>query len=151
MLLSQIVRPIILPPCTVYTSHTFTEVAKISLSSSWVFPSHFNPAHVNPLLKKPSLLANDLNSYRSISNLSFISKVSEKSLSSRLKVLPNCNHLSNVFRFAYKEFHATEIVLLKGHNDISLNINTEKVTTLILLDLSFKIVDYSVLQDRFSD
>ena len=36
--------------------------------------------YVIPLLKKSSFPANDLNSYKPISNLSFISKVSERSL-----------------------------------------------------------------------
>ena len=101
------------------------------------------------LFLKPSLPANDLSSYRLISNLSFISKVLEKVVSCLLNVHLNCNRLSNVFHSAYKQFHFTETALLKVHNDISLNI----ATTLILLDLSapFDTIDYSVLLDLASD
>jgi len=42
------------------------------------FPSHLKNAHINSLLKKQCLPANDLNSNIPISNLSFISKVLEK-------------------------------------------------------------------------
>jgi len=65
----------------------------------------------------------------------------------------NCNHLSNVFQSAYKQFHSTETALLKVHKDIALNMETGKVTALTLLDLSaaFDTIDYSVLLDRLCD
>jgi len=70
-----------------------------------------------------------------------------------LKLLLNCNHLSNIFQSAYRQFHSTETSLLKVHNDISLNMNTGKVTALILLDLSaaFDTIDYFILLDCLSD
>jgi len=89
-------------------------IINLSLSSE-VFPSHFNYAHVIPLLKKSSLPANDQNSYRPISNLSFISKVLEKVVSCRLNVHLNCNHLSTVFQSAYKLLHSTETAKIKVH------------------------------------
>ncbi|KAK2153433.1 hypothetical protein LSH36_297g02012, partial [Paralvinella palmiformis] len=65
----------------------------------------------------------------------------------------NYNHLSNVFQSAYKQFNSTKTTLLKVHKDIALNMDTGKVTTLTLLDLSatFDTIDYSVLLDRLSD
>jgi len=70
-----------------------------------------------------------------------------------LNVHLNCNHLSNVFESAYKQFHSTETALLKVHNDISLNMDTGKVTALTLLDLSaaFDTIDYFILVDCLSD
>ena len=129
-----------------------TKIINLSLSFG-VFPSHFKHAHLIPLLKKSSLPVNDLKSYRPISNLLFISKVLEKAVSCRLKVHSNCNHLSNVFRSAFKQFHSTETALLKVHNDISLNMDTGKVRALTCLDLSaaFDTIDYSVLLDRLPD
>jgi len=90
-----------------------TRIINLSLSSG-VFPSHFKHADVNPLLKKP-LPVNDLNSFIPISNISFISKVFKKVVSSRLNVHLNCNHLYNGFQSAYKRFHSTETTLLKYH------------------------------------
>ena len=54
-----------------------TKIINVSLSSG-VFPSHFKHDNVNTFLKKLSLPDNDLNNYRPISNLSFISKVLEE-------------------------------------------------------------------------
>ena len=116
-----------------------------------MFPYHFKNIHVNPLREKLSLPANDLNSYRPIYNLSFIYKVLENPVTC-LNVHLNCNHLSNVFQSAYKQFHSTEIALLKIHNDVLLNIDIGKFTPLKLLDLfaDFDNFDYSVLLNRLS-
>ena len=75
------------------------------------------------------------------------------SISCRLNVHLNCNHPSNVFQSAYKQFHSTETTLIKVHNDISLNMDIGKVTALTLLDLSaaFDTIDYLVLLDHLSD
>ena len=108
--------------CTLIVS--ITDLINAS-SISGVFPSHFKHAHVNHLLKKTYLPANDLNSHRPISNLSFISKVFVKGVSCRLNIHLSCNHLSNVFQSAYKQFNSPEACLLV-HSDISLNICTLK-------------------------
>ena len=52
----------------------------------------------------------------------------------------------------YKEFHSTETALLKVHNDVTLNIDKGKVTTLTMLDLSaaFDTIDHSILIKRLS-
>jgi len=63
----------------------YKDITNLSLSFG-VFPSHFKHAHVSPLLKKSSLPANDLTSYRSIPNLSLISKVLEKGELYRLNI-----------------------------------------------------------------
>ena len=121
-----------------------TFLLKYSLPSE-VFPSYFKHAHVNSLLKKPSLPANNLNSYRPIFNLYFISLVLKKVLSSHLNVHLNCNHLCNIFLSAYNQLHSTETILLKVHDSISLNIDTGKVTALILLVIfsAFYTISYS--------
>ena len=53
---------------------------------------------------------------------------------------------------AYKEFQSTETALLKLHNDVTLNIDKGKVTTLTLLDLSaaFATIDHGILIKRLS-
>ena len=52
-------------------------IENVSLSSV-NFPDNFKYGYVNPLLKKPHLPANDLNTY---TRISFISKVLEKVVS----------------------------------------------------------------------
>ena len=60
----------------------------------------------------------------------------EKVLASRLRSCIESNCMSNVLQSAYKLFHSTETALLKVHNDVTLNMDKSKVTTLTLLDLS---------------
>ena len=55
----------------------------------------------NPLLKKSTLTKENLNSYRSISNLSFISKVPEKVVVSRLTSHIDSSCMYNVVQLFY--------------------------------------------------
>ena len=58
---------------------TIINIINFSLSKG-IFPSSFKQAIVHPLLKKPSLPDDDLNNFRPISNLNFISKILEKAV-----------------------------------------------------------------------
>ena len=104
------------------------------------------------VLKKPTLPKEELNCYRPISNVSVISKILGKVVANRLRSHIYKNGLSNVSQSAYKQFHSTEIALLKVHNDINLNIDNGKVTVLTLLDLSaaFDTIDHNILITRLS-
>ena len=55
--------------------------------------------------------------------------------------------MSNILHSAYKQFHSTETALLKVRNDVTLNMDKGKVTTLTLLDLSaaFDPIDHNIL------
>ena len=64
-----------------------------------VFPSSFKTADVIPLLKKPSLFKNDMKKYRPVS--SFISKVVEEVVASRLLTHLELNDLFNLNQSAY--------------------------------------------------
>ena len=59
-----------------------------------------------------------MTNYRPVSNLSFISKILEKVVASRLNSHINSLHTSNDFQSTYRKFHSTESALLKIHNDI---------------------------------
>ena len=61
-----------------------TKIINTSLESSTV-PKSFKSAHVRPCIKKPSLNPNELNNYRPVSNLPFISKILEKVVNVRLE------------------------------------------------------------------
>ena len=89
--------------------------------------------------------------YRPISNLSFVSKMVEKS------ALPQyVQHLQGLGLYstensAYKQYHSTETLLAKVHLDIMNNMDKQKVSILILLDLSaaFDTVDLQILSEIF--
>ena len=97
---------------------------------------------------------------RPISNLQFVSKITERAASGNLK--PNIilhdqiyNHIlaNNVFpplQSAYRKHHSTETALLKVINDIHVNMNNQQVTLLVFLDLSsaFDTVDHDILINR---
>ena len=67
--------PVLIKPITVLVNKCL---------SQGEFPEKFKVAIVKPLLKKFNLPKEDLNSYRPVSNLSFISKLLEKIVHSRL-------------------------------------------------------------------
>ena len=117
------------------------------------FPSHFKSALVSPLLKKPTLNRDDMKNYRPVSNLSFLSKILEKVVASRLYSHLNSSHTSNDYQSAYRKFHSTETALLKIHNDILSSMDDGRVTALTLLDLSaaFDTIDHTILLSRLGD
>jgi len=67
---------------------------------------------VKPLLKKPSLEKELLSNYRPISNLSFLFKLSERVVLSRLKGYLTWNNLLNPNQSAYTKHHSTETLYL---------------------------------------
>ena len=61
-----------------------TDIINISMETS-TFLQNFKEAHVRPLLKKTSLPEYQLKNDRPVSNLSFISKILEKTVANRLQ------------------------------------------------------------------
>ena len=102
-------------------------MVNLSLNSG-VFPDIFKTSHVMPLLKRPSLPKDDMENYRPVSNLNFVSKIIEKVRANRIRSHFGRNDLSNQYQSAYNKFHSTETALLKVENDIILNIDEGSVT-----------------------
>ena len=114
---------------------------------SGIFPYSHKDAVVFPRLKKPSLDPDDANSYRAISNLSFVSKLVERVVASRYIDHAEQNKLFPVKQSAYRRHHSTESAVLSVMNDVIRNIDDGKVVSLVLLDLSaaFDTVDHEIL------
>ena len=72
---------------------------------------------MTPLIKKPGLDAEILKNYRPVSNLSFLSKVIEKVIASRIISHIENNSIIDQFQSAYKCDHSTETALLRVYND----------------------------------
>ena len=103
-----------------------------------------------PILKKHDLDLGDVKSYRSISNLTFISKVIEWIVASHLKGYLQMNKLLPDQQSAYRQGHSTETALLKIFSDILDAADSAQVTLLGLLDLNaaFDTVDHDILLTR---
>ena len=115
-----------------------------------IFPSSFKTAMVKPLLKKTNLDQNSLNNYRPISNLPFISKVLEKVVFKQLNQHLAGNDILEKFQSGFRANHSTETALTKIISDLRLSTAANKVSALILLDLSaaFDTIDHNILIDR---
>jgi hypothetical protein len=85
--------------------------------------------------------------YRPVSNLAFLSKVTERIAAKQMCGHLSINHLFPEFQSAYRNFHSTETALLHTRNDFLINMNKQHVTLLVFLDLSaaFDTVDHYIL------
>jgi hypothetical protein len=83
-----------------------TNIVNLSTSSG-NFPSVFKQATVTPLLKKSSLDKESLSNYRPISNLSFLSKLTERAVKDQITDHLSTNAMFNAVQSAYTKFHST--------------------------------------------
>ena len=132
--------------CKTILSPIIMEMINKSLSSG-EFPQAFKNALVTPLLKKRTLDEEILNNYRPVSNLTFVSKIIEKVVASRLNHHLMVNNLQEPFQSAYRVNHSTETAMLRVQNDIIRALGDNKVVLLVLIDLSaaFDTVDHERL------
>ena len=122
--------------------------------SSGIFPESLKQAVITPILKSKD---KDLcyNNFRPISNTSFLSKLIEKVALSQF--IPHLNHTQKfaLKNSAYKSGNSTETLLCKINSDIMINMENQKITILVLLDLSAAFDSISqqkliqILQTRF--
>ena len=113
-------------------------------------PSSQKRAVVTPLLKKPRLDTDELKNYRPVSNLSFVSKLTERAVSGQLVGYLSEHGMMPRLQSAYRRLHSTETALVKVLSDIFAAVDQQQVTLLGLLDLSaaFDCVDHDVLLQR---
>ena len=83
-----------------------TTIVNQSLSTG-IFPSCMRSAVAKPLLKKHSLDPNVLKNIRTVSNLSFVSKLIEKLVLDQLFRHLDHNNLWHTFQSAYRPKHST--------------------------------------------
>ena len=118
-----------------------------------IVPKSWKSAQVTPLLKKPSLDHNVVSSYRPISNLPVLSKLSERLVLNRVMSSLNNSNLLPTHQSAYRRHHSTETAVTKVYSDILGATDDGKLSLLILLDLSaaFDLVDHSILLKRLEN
>jgi len=91
-----------------------------------------------------------LKNYRLISNLTFVSKLVERTVAARLVTYLNANGLMPPLQSAYRRHHSTETALLKLLSDVYGASDCQQVVLLGLLDLSaaFDCIDHEILLRR---
>ena len=129
-----------------------TKIINDSMSMGF-FPDSMKIAHVKPLIKKYNLDCNALKNFRPVSNLSLLSKLTERAVATQLKKYLSEHCLNESLQSAYKSCHSTETALLRVKNDIMTSIDNKKAVVLVLLDLSaaFDTVDHAVLFCRLKN
>ena len=122
-----------------------TLIINLSLRLGY-FPSAWKCALVIPLLKKFGL---DLifKNFRPVSNLPYLSKLTERAVVTQLRDYNESNGLIPTHASSYRKYHSTESALLKVQSDMFESMDSQNVTLLVLLDLSaaFDTVSHSVL------
>ena len=127
-----------------------TSMVNLSLQNG-EFADNWKEALVLPILKKIGL---DLifKNYRPVSNLPFVSKITERAV-----CLQTHDHLTLCglypsLQSAYRQNHSTETTLLKVRNDVLMKMNSQHAVLLVLLDLSaaFDTVDHTTLLRRLN-
>ena len=118
---------------------------------SGCFPNDWKEAIILPPLKK-ARLDSAFENLRPISNLAYVSKLTERAVYNQIHEYMLQSGLYPLLQSAYRQYHSTETALLKVTNDILLNINSQRVTLLVLLDLSsaFDTVDHGISLKRLS-
>ena len=104
-------------------------------------------ADIVPLIKDEKLDPNVLKNYRPVSNLTFLGKIIERVVLSRLNDHLTANNLNSPDQFAYKKNHSTETLMIKVVNDLLIAADGKEATVIMLLDLSaaFDTVDHDLL------
>jgi len=87
-----------------------THLINSSLSTG-CFPNSLKEARVNPLLKKPTLDPSEVNNYRPVSLLPFLSKTLERAILSQVSSYLHSNNLLDTQQSGFKAGHSTETAL----------------------------------------
>ena len=112
-----------------------------------VFPISCKSSIVIPLIKNPGLDREMLKSYRPVSNLSFLSKVIEKVIFTRILGHILDNNSVDSFQSSYRAGHSCETALLRVYNGIATTVGKGNGSFLVLLDLpaAFDTIDHDNL------
>ena len=113
----------LLKQCSDAIVQAITRIINASLSRGEV-PLSFKEAIVTPLLKRPGLELTYKN-YRPVSNLSFLSKLTERAVNDQIKHHITINNLREPLQSAYRPFHSTETALIKIFDDLLLNLDNK--------------------------
>ena len=147
-LLDPIPTPIVVD-CLDALLPVFTKIITTSIMNGR-FADAWKSALVNLLLKKAGA-DRVFKNYRSVSNLQYVSKLTERAVFDQTHNHMILNHIYPVLQSSYRKGHSTETALLKVVNDIMLGMNSKRVALpvhLLNLSAAFDTVNHTVLIDR---
>ena len=123
-----------------------TSIMNSSLSSGTV-PSAFKQATITPLLKKPTLNPAQVENYRPVSLLPFLSKTLERAVAKQVTNFLNQNGQLDPKQSGFRSGHSTETALLSVTEALRTARAEGLSSVLILLDLSaaFDTVNHKIL------
>ena len=90
---------------------------------------------MRPLQKKQGNNTSETN-YKPITNLTFVSKITEEAMFQQFLDYAESNSIIPQYQSAYRPFHSCETSLLKLVNDILIGMENQKITALAVMDLS---------------
>ena len=134
-------------------SHSISSViAKLFNQSilEGIFPKCLKDARIVPLYKSGKL--SDINNYRPISTLSFLSKVFEKIMLARLSKFIIKNNILNSRQFGFQAGKSTEDGLILFMNDVykSIDMHESVICTFIDFAKAFETIDHKILLYKLS-
>jgi len=133
----------LLKSCSESLISVITSIHVINSSlESGIFLDCWKETVVIPLLKKPGLESLFKN-LRPVSNLAYISKLTERAVFNQIYDHLVRSGLYPQLQSAYRRYHSTESALVKVANDILLNMNSQRVTLLVLLDLALLLTPWT--------
>ena len=101
---------------------------------SGVFPSDYKVAVVRPIIKKSNLDPDVLKNYRPVSNLHYISKLTEKVVARQIEIYLENNNLLDPYQSGYRKHHSTETAVLNITNNILSMKDCHQATALVSID-----------------
>ena len=97
------------------------DIVNLSLETGSM--NNMKDAIIFPLIKdlSPLIDRDEFKNYRPVSNLTFISKLIERVVDSRLEEHMSCHNLHSANQYGYKKQHSTELLLVNVCNKLLLN------------------------------